>query len=177
MLHYDGKGNALLTEKEYQDAEFVVDFRFPAKKEETAECEFIFRSGTDTEVRLTLARDGSFKRGVGSRNSSEIAHGAFKDLKPDGQWNRLVATLTGISLKVAINGKPATELDNPAVKTKGRFGVLARGEMDFANLFVRELPRPHGQPPTPPGRDGLRQPVRARVEIGASATAPAARDE
>ena len=44
VLHYDGKGKAILqTEKEYGDAEFVVDFRFPAKKEETAVCDFIFR--------------------------------------------------------------------------------------------------------------------------------------
>src|SRR5262249_44590974 len=40
MLHYDGKGEpkdrSLRTEKEFGDAEFLVDFRFPAKEAQPA---------------------------------------------------------------------------------------------------------------------------------------------
>src|SRR5262249_16353162 len=32
VLHYDGKGAGLSTEKEYRDVEFMLDFRFPSNK-------------------------------------------------------------------------------------------------------------------------------------------------
>ncbi len=44
VLHYDGMGQELRTEKEYGDAEFVVDFKFPEKQgEKPTSCEFVLR--------------------------------------------------------------------------------------------------------------------------------------
>src|SRR5262249_55320520 len=53
VLHYDGKGKGLRTEKQYGDAEFVVDYRFPPGKD--AACTFVLREEKDVKVTLTPA--------------------------------------------------------------------------------------------------------------------------
>jgi hypothetical protein len=151
VLHYDGKSeakdNALRTEKEYGGAEFIVDFRFPAKKDgEPAPCWFVLREDKDGTVRFFIAPDG--RAGADSQITRPGAREAggkftpFKELKPAGQWNRLHATLTGKSLKVTVNGANALEGDvtlDPPPPSKGWFALRPGGEMDFANLFVRPL--------------------------------------
>jgi hypothetical protein len=141
VLHYDGKGagKGLGTGKEYGDAEFIVDFRFPKTDGKSAACAFTFRQETDTSVRLNVSRNGTVNVAVAQLLASESAGSTFKDLKPIGQWNRLHATLKGKSLKVNINGKAAAAVDSAAVAGRGLFGLAADGEMDFRSLFVREL--------------------------------------
>jgi hypothetical protein len=133
VLHCDGKGKELRTEKEYGDAEFVADFRFPPKKD--AACTFGFRDGKVGDLKLTLTPEGKIT-GAGANQvwTSE-------ELKPGGQWNRLRVTLKGKEMTLTINGKAisitkATFGDVPA---QGAFVLRPEGEMDFANLFVREL--------------------------------------
>jgi hypothetical protein len=59
VLRYDGKGEALRTEREFGDAEFVVDIRSPAKKSEKAvQCSL---SVGDT-VTLVTAEAGKWTR-------------------------------------------------------------------------------------------------------------------
>ena len=74
-----------------------------------------------------------------SAASEEVASSTLKNLKPAGQWNRLQATLKGKLLEVNINGKPGGEQDITGLAPTGKFGVVVDGEMDFRNLFVREL--------------------------------------
>jgi hypothetical protein len=141
QLHADGKGGELATDKEFGDAEFIVDFRFPRK--DSPPCVFVLREGAKGKSSLSLAPDGAFtldsmlsRAGEGA---GEGSGGKFTGLKPTGQWNRLRATLRG--------GKPATLAVNGVdvgslklgVPDKGTFGLKPAGEMFFGNLFVREL--------------------------------------
>ncbi len=131
VLHYDGKGAELRTEKEYGDAEFVVDLRFPAKKD--APCVFGIRGQKDVTLTLTPAGKATLK-GVGvtvSRTSD--------DMKPAGQWNRVRLTLRGAEIEVEVNGKFAFSGAPTDLPAKGALLLIPDGEMDFANLFVRAL--------------------------------------
>jgi hypothetical protein len=133
MLHYDGKGeskdNVLRTEKEYDAPEFIVDFRFPAKKETS--CSFVLGDGKK-EIKATLTSAGKFTFAEPGVDSS----GDVKELKPAGQWNRLRITQKGT---VALNGKTLVAVDTTAAPKTVSLNLQPDGEMDFANLFVRQL--------------------------------------
>jgi hypothetical protein len=142
VLHYDGKGeakdNGLRTEKEYGDVEFIVDFKFPASQ---GTCTFAFRDdGKGGGVKLTLKLGGD----VVAMTEVTDRGGALKasaNLKPAGQWNRLHVTLRGKAVAFTVNGKTAGigETQFGGLPKKGAFALRLEGEMDFANLFVREL--------------------------------------
>jgi hypothetical protein len=148
VLHYDGKGKELRTEKEFGDAEFIVDFRFPTKG--AMPCVFGLRAegGLDLQVspegKLSLGGQGGGVSWLGSPRDFEGPKPGGRGLKPAGQWNRLQAKVVGEGkeLVVTINGIPAPNLFGgiggkwPANRA---FSVKPGGAMDFANLFVREL--------------------------------------
>src|SRR5262245_3263814 len=134
VLHHDGQGKELRTEKEYGDAEFLVDFRFPPNKD--AACTFAFREWPGGDLKLTLTPGG---QATGFGTDGRIFTG--ENLKPAGQWNRLHATLKGKEVSLAVNHK-ALSLARAELKqlpASGAFRLLPEGEMDFANLFVREV--------------------------------------
>jgi hypothetical protein len=137
MLRYDGSGQALRTEKTFADVEFIVDFRFPRKEGSLPSCTFLLREGPnkDAVVKLSLAANGSY----GLNSARGGAKGQVTNLKPMGQWNRLRATLKENSLEVALNGKSLPRLEVAPVAEKGAFVLQPEGEMEFGNLFVREL--------------------------------------
>jgi hypothetical protein len=141
VLHYDGKGEALRTEKEYGDAEFVVDFRFPAKQAENpTNCEFVLRDNREASVIVSFKADGTFVHQFPAgeyfaRSKPRI----LKELKPAGQWNRLQAAVKGKSLTVTVNGKVVENHATTEPEPRSRFTLRPDGEMDFANLFVREV--------------------------------------
>ncbi len=134
VLHFDGQGKELRTEKEYGDAEFVVDFRFPQNKD--APCSFAFREWKGGELKLTLTPGG---RLTGFGTDGQLL--TSENLKPAGQWNRLQLTLKGKEVTLTINRKPVSiaKAEFKELPPKGAFRLLPEGEMDFANLFVREL--------------------------------------
>jgi len=130
MLHYDGKGKELRTEKEHGDAEFVVDFKFPEKKESA--CAFAFvgdKIGEEWTLRLTP--DGKYSASAGDRGLL----GKIAGLKPAGQWNRLRVTTKG---EFAFNGGELSQL-KALGSGKSALSLRPEGEMEFANLFVRVL--------------------------------------
>jgi Domain of Unknown Function (DUF1080) len=133
VLHYDGKGeaknNALATEKDYDNAEFIVDFRFPAEK--AASCTFALGDGKK-EMTVTVTPEGKFTIAAPGWNSA----GKGDKLKPAGDWNRLRVTLKGA---VAFNGTSVVDIDSSAAPKKATLALRPEGEMDFANLFVREI--------------------------------------
>ena len=143
ILHYDGQGSALKTEKTYGDAEFIVDFRFPAKKDGTpAPCVFILREGQNGDVKLTLTAEGTSV--ITAPGSQTMA--TTKGINLAGKWYRLRASLTkdaiqvrvnGLNNKVTLNGK--VSLKDTVMPAKGAFVLRPEGKMDFGNLFVREL--------------------------------------
>jgi len=136
VLHYDGKGeakdNALRTEKKFDDAEFIVDFRFPEKG--AAACTFFVAGGKDP-VTFRLKPDGEY---VANSRWGEVS-GRLKELKPAGKWNRLRVKPEANIAEVKVNDEFNVGLRLPQSLTKGEFGIRPEGEMDFANLFVREL--------------------------------------
>jgi hypothetical protein len=149
VLHYDGKGeandNGLRTARESGGEEIIVDFRFPTK--ESKPCAFLVHDGPDGHVRVTIGPDGkvdrTFKDVIHTQGprvwSEESSKGALTVLKPVGQWNRLQVTDAGATFKVTINDTEVTELSTAVSPRKGAFALRPGGEMDFANLFVREL--------------------------------------
>jgi hypothetical protein len=143
VMHYDGKGEALRTEKEYANAEFIADFRFPGKDEKS--CEFVLRQGKNGHVKVSVQSDGKVKTSLhyttpdGAEDSNRSSSEETNALKPAGQWNRLQAILGGKTLKITINGKPLEDIKVGLVPLKGTFALSPSSEMDFANIFVREL--------------------------------------
>jgi hypothetical protein len=148
VLHYDGKGeakdNALRTDKEFGGVELISDFRFPTNASKP--CAFLVRDGADGQARVTIGPDGkvdlTFKdvirtQGPGTQ-TEESNKRAMTALKPVGQWNRLQIT-TGAMFKVTVNGTVVKELSTEVSPRKGAFTLRPEEEMDFANLFVREL--------------------------------------
>jgi hypothetical protein len=135
MLHSDGKGGALLTEKEFGDAEFRVDFRFARKGSEAAPCKVLVHSGKDQVVKLLVRPDGEVYI-IAPGSEGKLGD---KGLKPAGEWNRLRLVYKGDQLQVTINQTlypPRTVTRTPA---RGAFGLQPEGEMDFGNVFVQEL--------------------------------------
>ena len=141
VLHYDGMGQELRTEKEYGDAEFVVDFKFPEKQgEKPTSCELVLRENREASVLLTFKADGTFVHQFPAgeyfaRSKPRI----LKELQPAGQWNRLKVVVKGKSLTVTVNGKEVENHATTEPEPKSQFVLRPEGEMDFANPFVREL--------------------------------------
>jgi hypothetical protein len=140
MLHYGGKGKELRTEKEFGDAEFIVDFRFP--KKDGKPCAIVLRDGPGGGIKLTFTPQGKWERNI---LGHDIGWGKAP-LSPVGQWNRLRGSIEQGGVQLTLNGKKLeigegkrAEGGPPALPPKGPFILRPEGEMDFANLFVREL--------------------------------------
>jgi hypothetical protein len=136
MLHYDGKGKGLglSTEKEFGNSEFIVDFRFSKKDKKS--CAFILRRGKYRSVKFSLTPTGNcYVTLPGPRHVRTNS----KDIKPAGQWNRLGVKLKRKLLRVTINGKELVEATLRGADKEGGFELSPEGEMDFGNLFVREM--------------------------------------
>jgi hypothetical protein len=135
VLRYDAPVGATIplgTEKEFGDAEFIVDFRFPAKKD--APCTFTFQKGQPRETKVTLSPSGKFTVASKSTFSGDVV--GFKD---GSQWNRLYVTFKGDALTVRVNDKFSIGDIISDMPTTGAFELTPAGPMEFANLFVREL--------------------------------------
>jgi hypothetical protein len=144
VLHYDGKGESnragLRTEKEYGDREIIVDFRFPARKEgKPAPCEFLLGAGKDGPVRLSISPEGTVDVVMPAAKDGPIQDTTTGKALALGKWHRLHATWQGKSLKATINRAPVVETDRVLLSPAGPIGLRPEGEMDFGNLFVREL--------------------------------------
>jgi hypothetical protein len=140
VLRYDGKGKELRTEKEYGDAEFVVDFRFPKKDGKTPPCTFVLRGGEKDEVTFTILPDEQLALERKGQRGHEWSIASPRTVPLSaGQWNRLTLKLKGKSFEARINGKLAESQPSVDLPTKGTFALRPEAEMDFANLFVREL--------------------------------------
>jgi hypothetical protein len=137
ILHYDGKGEALRNEKERGDSEYIVDFRFPPKG--AAPCTFVLgdvkKNMTRWLVNVTVTPAGKCR----ALPSGEEVSIALTDPKTNNGWNRLHATRKGGVLSVTVNGKPVLKAERAELPGGGAFTLRPEGEMDFANLFVREL--------------------------------------
>jgi hypothetical protein len=130
VLHCDGKGAELRTERRFGDAEFLLDFRFPPGKEKGG-LAVNFGEGQEA-LALSLTPAGKFLF-VGWEAKSR---GTVRALKPAGEWNRLRLSRRGV---VSVNGKTLLGVEMSAPPKGGALTLAPAGEMDFANLFVRPL--------------------------------------
>jgi len=62
-----------------------------------------------------------------------------KNMKPAGQWNRLQVLLEPHVLHVILNGKKCANAGLAGAPERGSFALQPESEMEFGNLFVREL--------------------------------------
>ena len=66
-----------------------------------------------------------------------------RKLKQAGQWNRLRVLANHTTIQVHLNGRLLEEstgmLSKLDLPSSGAFALEPEGEMDFANMFVREL--------------------------------------
>jgi hypothetical protein len=133
VLHFDGKGNELRTEKEYGDSEFIFDYRFPNKESEPFA--ILLREGKKDEVKLSVRPEGK----IDLYAPYAEAIGEVMAYKPIGQWNRLRVTLQGNKFRATFSNGDHVEAEGRGVPAKGGFVLRPGSAMDFANLFVREL--------------------------------------
>src|SRR5262249_8462490 len=140
VLHYDGKGQALRTEKKHGDCEIIADFRFPAKTDgKPAPCTFIFREAEGRDAGVTISPDGTVKTSTGRGN--RVSQG--RDPRFQGSQRRgKVEPAPGNAEREVTEGDDQRE--------------RCRRDERPGGGDVRAAAR---------GRDGLRQPVRARVEV------------
>jgi Domain of Unknown Function (DUF1080) len=137
VLHYDDLDLELRSRRDFGSVEFLVDCRFPARGAKP--CTFTLYDPDGDHV-ITVAPDGkvnaivrSFRHPIGLTASAEQA------LKPLGQWNRVKLTFPESVFSVTINGASVQPLSAANSRRKRRFGLWPRCEMEFANLFMREL--------------------------------------
>src|SRR5262249_22928297 len=118
----------------FTDAEYLVDFRFSTKKNENTGFYFRVREGKG-EVTMLLTQSGFLVLGPGLERKGDL-----KALKPVGQWNRLHVKLADGKFQARINEKHVfVDTTIGGTPGKGAFSLLPEGEMDFGNLFVREV--------------------------------------
>jgi hypothetical protein len=134
VLHHAGQSQPLRTEKEYGAAEFVADFRFP--KDERSSCIFVLRDGKQWPRLEVLPTGRVFLTEHPKGKDGEVT---LKKFKGPGQWNRLSVVIKGNLVKASINGESAGQREMTDLAPSGVFRLYPGGEMDFANLFVREL--------------------------------------
>jgi hypothetical protein len=135
VLHYDGQGKELRTEKDYGDTEFIVDFRFP--KKDARPFRFSLRAVKDSELQITLTPDGVLRVKIPrEEGEKDIAPEARKPL---GEWNRIRIGLKRDSYEITVNGVKTLVETIKGIPENGAFAVWPEGEMDVANLFMREL--------------------------------------
>ena len=81
---------------------------------------------------MTMTPDGRYSATAGGVQ----VKGDKLRLKPPGQWNRLRVTTKG---EMAFNGGEPLPLKIFDGLKKGALVLRPEGEMEFANLFVREV--------------------------------------
>jgi hypothetical protein len=167
----DGGGN-LFTEKEYSD--FIYRFEFKLTKAANngigiraplegdaaymgMECQILDDSAPDYAHLLPAQYHGSLYKIVAAKRGAQ---------KPVGEWNREEITAIGRHVKVVLNGKtivdadlngvtdPAILADHPGMlRDRGHVGFLGHGpsEVQFRNIWIKDLSRPERDNTPPPG--------------------------
>lgn len=145
----DGGHDMLLSEKEYGDAVFHVEFRYVAAAG---------KSGYNSGIYVRNSRDGAIwhqaqigdasggylfgeSPDAGAKPKFFTFTGEVKDgrVKPAGQWNTLEITARGKTLTLWVNGAVTCEFRNCG-REKGHIGVEGEGYLiEFRNLKVKEL--------------------------------------
>ena len=105
-------------------------------------CGLVLSEDENYLLTLNMRTDGRLIVMESVEDKSEfLADQPLAVLKAPGQWNRTIATLKAGQLSVVINGKSVLEKIEIGKRPKeSDFALMDHGhEIDFANVFVREL--------------------------------------
>jgi hypothetical protein len=115
----DSADPALVTEELYGDFGFVFDVRRKAQSG-TAAVQLRGPNG----IRIELNPDNP----------------VFAEKFSSNGWNRFEGTLKKNRLELSLNGTSVIKRDYDNVPERGSLRLLPEGPIDFANLFIRDLP-------------------------------------
>jgi hypothetical protein len=127
----DGKGGPLASEREYGDVVLIADWRWTGNAGEGG---VRLRGSAKCLVQACGLPSGS--GGVDGVVMPRVRADA-----PLGEWNRFVITLKGDVISVELNGKTVVaEARLPGLPPRGAILLESGGAVQFANIYVKELP-------------------------------------
>ena len=134
VLHYDGKGRSLATEKEYGDFILHVDWKIEPKGDSG-----IYLRGAP-QVQIWDREEGSGGLWNNKQHASKPLVAADN---PPGEWNTFEIEMRGENVTVRLNGKLVvdnTPLDTLRGRTEGPILLQHHGhQLWFRNIFIKEL--------------------------------------
>ena len=140
VLHFDGEGSHLCTEKDYGDFELYVDWKI----EEKGDSGIYLRGSPQVQIwDDPLGSGGFYNNQKNPSNPSTVAD------RPVGEWNTFHIKMVGDRATVTLNGVVVTdnvvmenywERDKPIYPT-GQIELQSHGtKLYFKNIYLRELP-------------------------------------
>ncbi len=151
VLLYDGKGQSLVSAKDYADFEFYCDWKLEPKGDSG-----IYLRGTPQVQIWDPSDEAQLKNGADKGSGSlwnNQKHPRFPDVKADnpiGQWNTFFIRMVGDKVTITLNGKTVVnnvtlenywERDKPCYET-GPIELQHHGNtLYFKNIYVKELPK------------------------------------
>lgn len=141
VLVYDGKGESLVSGKDYADFELLVDWKIGPKGDSG-----IYLRGSP-QVQIWDHPDGSGGLYNNQKNPSKPSVVADK---PVGQWNTFRIKMVGDKVSVWLNDQLVTDnvlMENYWEREKpiypsGAIELQHHGNrLEFKNIYVKELPR------------------------------------
>ena len=134
VLHYDGKGRSLRTEKEYGDFILQLDWKITPKGDSG-----IYLRGRP-QVQIWDREEGS--GGLWNNKEHESKPLVAAD-NPPGEWNTFKIELRGEKVTVHLNGKLVvddTPMDTLGDREEGPILLQHHGHpLWFRNIFIKEL--------------------------------------
>ncbi|HEX8202452.1 MAG TPA: DUF1080 domain-containing protein [Isosphaeraceae bacterium] len=140
VLHYDGKGDSLVTDRDYGDVELYVDWKIGPGGDSG-----IYLRG-NPQVQIwdnPIGSGGLFNNQKHPSRPTAVAD------RPVGQWNTFHITMRGDTVTVELNG--TTVVDNVTMENyfdrskplpaTGRIELQHHGNpLEFRNIYLKELP-------------------------------------
>ena len=140
VIDYDAKSEAkkdknLWTEKDYSDFELIMDWKLPQK--DAGGCGVLLRASDDNFVKVTASTDA-----IEVQCKAAAAKEKTTAIKPS-EWNRLLFTVKGQHLTVAVNGKVVMRLHGP-MRIDGEVPTLVTSgpivlQSEGAEIFYRDV--------------------------------------
>jgi hypothetical protein len=139
VLHYDGKGDSLLTAKDYGDFEMFVDWKIGPKGDSG-----IYLRGKP-QVQIwddPVGSGGLYNNKVNRSTPLKVVD------KPVGEWNTMRIIMKGDKVTVYLNGTLVTDnttMENwpdykGPIPAKGTIELQHHGNpLEFRNIYIKEL--------------------------------------
>lgn len=135
------KGSVLWTEKEYEDFEVNLEFRF---LEGTIDSGIHLRNSDQIQIGISgsLKRDMTCSPYIPGKGYPVEAKGIAKLIKAK-DWNRMKIRAIGPKYTVWLQGKEVMNYESKSAKKVGPIGIQLHGNknmsIDFRNLLLKEI--------------------------------------